>query len=127
MTSTRGQIGGRRFAGAWVRPGRAPFDRNSPFFVGLVGALGVVVAVALAWLVVEMGQVLVLLGSPCSSPSGSIPRSTAAPPPPAALGRCLRVLAAAAGLFVGSSPSPFRSWSPRPTISPARSRTTCTA
>jgi predicted PurR-regulated permease PerM len=43
------------------QPGQ-PFDRRSPFFIGLVGALGVVVAAALAWLVVEMGEVLVLLG-----------------------------------------------------------------
>jgi predicted PurR-regulated permease PerM len=43
------------------QPGQ-PFDRDSPFFVGVVGALGVLVAVALAWLVVEMGEVLVLLG-----------------------------------------------------------------
>jgi predicted PurR-regulated permease PerM len=43
------------------QPGQ-PFDRRSPFFIGVVGALGVVVAVALAWLVVEMGEVLVLLG-----------------------------------------------------------------
>jgi predicted PurR-regulated permease PerM len=43
------------------QPG-APFDRRSPFFIGVVGALGVAVAIALAWLVVEMGQVLVLLG-----------------------------------------------------------------
>ena len=43
------------------QPGQ-PFDRRSPFFVGLVGALGVVVAAALAWLIVEMGEVLVLLG-----------------------------------------------------------------
>jgi predicted PurR-regulated permease PerM len=42
-------------------PGR-PFDRGSPFFTGFVGTTGVIVAVALAWLVVEMGQVLVLLG-----------------------------------------------------------------
>jgi predicted PurR-regulated permease PerM len=40
----------------------APFDRGSPFFIGLVGALGVLVAIALAWFVVELGQVLVLLG-----------------------------------------------------------------
>jgi len=43
------------------QPGR-PFDRGSPFFIGVVGAVGVIVAVGLAWLVVEMGQVLVLLG-----------------------------------------------------------------
>ncbi len=43
------------------QPGQ-PFNRDSPFFIGVVGALGVVVAVALAWLVVEMGEVLVLLG-----------------------------------------------------------------
>jgi predicted PurR-regulated permease PerM len=42
------------------QPGR-PFDRRSPFFLGVVGAIGVIVAVALAWLVVEMGQVLVLI------------------------------------------------------------------
>jgi len=43
------------------QPGR-PFDRGSPFFVGVIGAIGVIVAVALAWLIVEMGEVLVLLG-----------------------------------------------------------------
>jgi predicted PurR-regulated permease PerM len=42
-------------------PGR-PFNRDSPFFLGLIGALGVAVAALLAWLFVEMGQVLVLLG-----------------------------------------------------------------
>jgi predicted PurR-regulated permease PerM len=39
-----------------------PFDRRSPFFVGLVGALGVAAAFALCYLVVAAGQVLVLLG-----------------------------------------------------------------
>jgi len=39
-----------------------PFDRRGPFFVGFIGALGVVCAVALAWMVVTAGQVLVLLG-----------------------------------------------------------------
>jgi predicted PurR-regulated permease PerM len=43
------------------QPGR-PFNRQSPFFIGVVGAIGVIVAVGLAWLVVEMGQALVLLG-----------------------------------------------------------------
>jgi predicted PurR-regulated permease PerM len=39
-----------------------PFDRRSPFFVGMQGALGVAVAFALAYIVVAAGQVLVLLG-----------------------------------------------------------------
>jgi predicted PurR-regulated permease PerM len=39
-----------------------PFDRRSPFFVGMLGAFGVAVAFALAWIVVAAGQVLVLLG-----------------------------------------------------------------
>jgi len=39
-----------------------PFDRSSPFFVGLIGALGVAVAFALSYFVVAAGQVLVLLG-----------------------------------------------------------------
>jgi predicted PurR-regulated permease PerM len=39
-----------------------PFDRGSPFFVGLVGALGVAVAFALCYVVVTAGQVLVLIG-----------------------------------------------------------------
>ena len=43
------------------RRGR-PFDRSSPFFVGLVGALGVAVAFALCYIVVTAGQVLVLVG-----------------------------------------------------------------
>jgi len=43
------------------RRGR-PFDRSSPFFVGLLGALGVAVAFALSYVVVAAGQVLVLVG-----------------------------------------------------------------
>ena len=39
-----------------------PFDRKTPFFVGFTGALGVACAVALAWMVIVAGQVLVLLG-----------------------------------------------------------------
>jgi predicted PurR-regulated permease PerM len=39
-----------------------PFDRNTPFFIGLTGALGVACAAALAWMVIIAGQVLVLLG-----------------------------------------------------------------
>jgi predicted PurR-regulated permease PerM len=43
------------------RPGRK-FDRRAPFFVGFVGALGVACAFALAYLVVAVGQILVLIG-----------------------------------------------------------------
>jgi predicted PurR-regulated permease PerM len=43
------------------RVGR-PFDRRSPFYVGFTGALGVVVAATLAWLVYLAGHILVLLG-----------------------------------------------------------------
>jgi predicted PurR-regulated permease PerM len=39
-----------------------PFDRRSPFFIGFVAALGAACAVALAYLVVAAGQILVLLG-----------------------------------------------------------------
>ncbi|HEY1777690.1 MAG TPA: AI-2E family transporter [Solirubrobacteraceae bacterium] len=39
-----------------------PFDRRSPFFVGMLGGLGLAVAYALAFIVVAAGQVLVLLG-----------------------------------------------------------------
>ena len=39
-----------------------PFDRRSPFYVGFVAALGVAGALALAYLVVAAGQILVLLG-----------------------------------------------------------------
>ncbi len=39
-----------------------PFDRHAPFFVGFTGALGVVCAFALGWIIVVAGQVLVLLG-----------------------------------------------------------------
>jgi len=39
-----------------------PFDRGSPFFIGFVAALGVACALALAYLVVAAGQILVLLG-----------------------------------------------------------------
>src|SRR5581483_10614919 len=39
-----------------------PFDRRGPFLIGLVGALGAVCALALAWMVIAAGQVLVLLG-----------------------------------------------------------------
>lgn len=42
------------------RVGR-PFDRRSPFFVGMTGALGVAVAATLAWTVIAAGQILVLL------------------------------------------------------------------
>lgn len=43
------------------RPGRK-FDRQAPFFVGFVGALGVACAFALAYLIVAVGQILVLIG-----------------------------------------------------------------
>jgi predicted PurR-regulated permease PerM len=43
------------------RAGR-PFDRQAPFFVGFVGALGVACAFALAYVVVSIGQILVLVG-----------------------------------------------------------------
>src|ERR1700734_3804829 len=36
-----------------------PFDRKSPFYIGFLAALGVVLAVALAYLVVAAGQILV--------------------------------------------------------------------
>jgi predicted PurR-regulated permease PerM len=39
-----------------------PFDRRSPFLIGFHGALGVAVALALAYLVVSAGQILVLIG-----------------------------------------------------------------
>lgn len=39
-----------------------PFDRNTPFFIGFRGALGVACAFALAWIVIVAGQVLVLMG-----------------------------------------------------------------
>ena len=39
-----------------------PFDRDAPFFIGFTGALGVACAVALAWMIIAAGQVLVLLG-----------------------------------------------------------------
>jgi predicted PurR-regulated permease PerM len=38
------------------------FDRRAPFFVGFTGAIGVACAVALAWVVITAGQILVLLG-----------------------------------------------------------------
>jgi predicted PurR-regulated permease PerM len=40
----------------------ASFDRRAPFFVGFVGALGVACAFALAYIVVAVGQILVLIG-----------------------------------------------------------------
>jgi predicted PurR-regulated permease PerM len=43
------------------RPG-PKFDRNAPFFVGFVGASGVACAFALAYIVVAIGQILVLVG-----------------------------------------------------------------
>ncbi len=43
------------------RSGRR-FDRSSPFFVGFVGALGVACALALAYVAVAAGQILVLIG-----------------------------------------------------------------
>jgi predicted PurR-regulated permease PerM len=39
-----------------------PFDRDAPFLIGFTGALGVACAVALAWMIIAAGQVLVLLG-----------------------------------------------------------------
>jgi predicted PurR-regulated permease PerM len=38
------------------------FDRGSPFYIGFVGALGVACSVAIAWVIVVAGQILVLLG-----------------------------------------------------------------
>jgi predicted PurR-regulated permease PerM len=38
------------------------FDRSSPFFIGFVGALGVACAFAVAYIVVAVGQILVLIG-----------------------------------------------------------------
>ncbi len=43
------------------RVGR-PFDRRSPFFVGLYGALGVGTAVFVGWLLYRAGSILTLLG-----------------------------------------------------------------
>ncbi len=42
-------------------PGQ-PFDRRSPFYIGLSGALGVAVAYALARTVVDLGSVLTVFG-----------------------------------------------------------------
>lgn len=42
-------------------PGR-PFDRRSPFYIGLMAGLGVAAAAALTFIVLAAGQVLVLLG-----------------------------------------------------------------
>jgi len=39
-----------------------PFDRRAPFLVGFLGALGVACALALAYLVVAIGQILVYFG-----------------------------------------------------------------
>jgi predicted PurR-regulated permease PerM len=39
-----------------------PFDRDRPFFIGFMGAFGVLCAFALAWTFVAAGQVIVLLG-----------------------------------------------------------------
>jgi predicted PurR-regulated permease PerM len=39
-----------------------PFDRRAPFLVGFLGALGVACALALAYLVVSIGQILVYSG-----------------------------------------------------------------
>ncbi len=39
-----------------------PFDRRAPFYVGFMAALGVACALAIAWIVVAAGQILVLLG-----------------------------------------------------------------
>jgi predicted PurR-regulated permease PerM len=38
------------------------FDRRAPFFLGFVGALGVACAFALSYIVVAVGQILVLIG-----------------------------------------------------------------
>jgi predicted PurR-regulated permease PerM len=46
---------------AFGKVGR-PFDRDKPFFIGFMGALGVTCALALAWTFVAAGQVIVLLG-----------------------------------------------------------------
>jgi predicted PurR-regulated permease PerM len=39
-----------------------PFDRGAPFYIGFQAALGVALALALAYLIVAAGQILVLLG-----------------------------------------------------------------
>ncbi len=39
-----------------------PFDRRSPFFIGFIATTGAICSVALAYLVVTAGQILVLLG-----------------------------------------------------------------
>ena len=39
-----------------------PFDRRAPFYIGFMAALGAACAVAIAWIVVSAGQILVLLG-----------------------------------------------------------------
>jgi predicted PurR-regulated permease PerM len=43
------------------RVGR-PFDRQAPFFIGFVGALGVACAFAVGYIIVAIGQILVLVG-----------------------------------------------------------------
>jgi predicted PurR-regulated permease PerM len=43
------------------KPGR-PFDRQAPFYVGFVGALGVACALAVAWMIFVAGEILVLVG-----------------------------------------------------------------
>jgi predicted PurR-regulated permease PerM len=47
--------------GGLGRPGR-PLDRRSPFFIGMAGAAGVAVTIALAELVIRARSVLVLIG-----------------------------------------------------------------
>jgi predicted PurR-regulated permease PerM len=43
------------------RPGR-PFDHRSPFLIGFAGALGAVCAIAIAYLIIDAGEILVLIG-----------------------------------------------------------------
>jgi predicted PurR-regulated permease PerM len=52
---------GASLSRAFGNPGPA-FDHRAPFFVGFLGALGAILAVTLAWLIVIAGQVLVLIG-----------------------------------------------------------------
>jgi predicted PurR-regulated permease PerM len=59
-TATHPQPPAETGTGAFGQPGR-PLNRRSPFYVGLVGGLGVIVAYGLAQLLLDLSQVLTLL------------------------------------------------------------------
>jgi len=48
-------------------------NRRSPFYMGLTGAAGVAVTFGLVELLIRSRSILIIIGSPCSSPAAWIP------------------------------------------------------